>query len=95
MTPGSPIRAALLDDVAEVHSAPADDVLDRLPCPRSLVAVGDPLTVEQLGQRTERVPDELIPDPADHCSFLGHDAEFAGMNEVAFVVMATPVAEGS
>jgi hypothetical protein len=88
--PGSLVAAALLDYKPHVEAAAPPDVLNRVagPC----AAVGDTLTIEQVGDFDQRAPSQLAPHSADDRCLLGHDLKLAGTDEPARGVPQTAVA---
>jgi hypothetical protein len=88
------VPAPLLDDVAEVHPAPAEDVLHRVPRPGAGVSTRDAVAVEAVGHRADRVLGELVPDAPDDRRLLGHDDELPGPDELTSWIPEAPITEG-
>jgi hypothetical protein len=92
VSPGSLVPAPLLDHAAEVHAAPAHDVLDGIARPIT-AAAGHTLLVQSLGHVDQRALRELLPYPAHDRGLLRRDHELTGVDEVPRGVAQTPVAE--
>lgn len=91
VAPGTFVTAPLLDDEAEVHPAPAGDVLDCVAGPDA--AVRHALAVQQLGHLRQGALCQLLPDAAHDRRLLGHDDELAGVDEKARGVAPAAVAK--
>jgi len=90
---GSFVAAALLDHEAEIHPAPASDVLDGLAGPRTSFSTGDAVEVQELGHLREGVLGQLVPDAVHERRLLRLDHELARVDEIARGVAKAPVAE--
>jgi len=85
------VAAALLDDEAQIHAAPTEDVLDGIAGPGP--GVRDAFAVHELGDIGQRALGKFLPDAAYDRGLLGHDGELAGVDEAARGVTEAPIAE--